>query len=235
MKIAILLIFASLSAFGNDLNLPHIWVLKSGNQVAGSYFTSGATSVVVKSSGTNCLLKIADLSTKDWLYFHDCKTAQRERQLDAEAAQLSTGGMMEFNSDLIDNFPEKVNDHDGWMDGKFTGLDSYAAGFLEGGKVSDLDLGFDVEDKSGKMFDHAYVPKEIIGPNFMAGDNSDEHPNELVPVVASLKNGDRIRLIGHVIANPDYQEFEVKRIEMIETAADAASVEKVKEDIGNSQ
>jgi hypothetical protein len=80
----LLLIVAALTVSAQT-NSVHNWTLKSGAVFPGDYFTSGAKMVVIKSHGTNCLLKISDLSTNDWLYFQDCKAAQRQRQLAAEA------------------------------------------------------------------------------------------------------------------------------------------------------
>ncbi|MGB8370245.1 MAG: hypothetical protein ACLPYZ_01230 [Limisphaerales bacterium] len=217
---------------------PHTWTLKTGVAFSGDYISSGTQMVVIKDSGTNRFLKISDLTTNDWLYFQECKAAQRQRQLDAEAAQMRAAGLVEFTSDLIENFPEKVNGHDGWMDGKFMRLDSAAAGYMmDGSKLSDLRLGFDVEDKNRNFFRNAFVPKQILGPNFFAGDSNDQRPNELVSVVTSLKEGDQIRLIGHVLAaaTTDFRAFEIQKIEMIESAADAAAVKKVKEDMETSR
>jgi len=215
---------------------PHTWTLKTGAAFSGDYVSSGTQMVVIKDSGTNCFLKITDLTTNDWLYFQDCKAAQRQHQLDAEAAQMRAAGLVEFTSDLIENFPEKVNSHDGWMDGKFMRLDSDAAGYMmDGSKLSDLRLGFDVEDKNGHFFSYAFVPKKLLGPNYLAGDYNDQRPNELVSVVTSLKEGDQIRLIGHVLATADFRAFEIQKIEMIESAADAAAVKKVKENMETSR
>src|ERR1017187_6424629 len=115
--------------------------------------------VVIKCNGTNCLLKISELSTNDWLYFQDCKAAQRQRQLDAEVAQMRAAGWLEFASDLIKNFPEKVRDQIpgdgtiihkyGWMDATFRSLN----GGGEGG------LGFGVLDSQGNSFDDCLVQK----------------------------------------------------------------------------
>jgi hypothetical protein len=65
-------------------NSVHNWTLKSGAVFSGDYFSSGTTMVVIKSHGTNCLLKISELSTNDWLYFQDCKVAQERHQLEAK-------------------------------------------------------------------------------------------------------------------------------------------------------
>jgi hypothetical protein len=222
MKIAILLIFASLSAFGNDLNLPHIWVLKSGNKVAGSYFTSGETSVVVKSSGTNCVLKIADLSTNDLIYFYDCKDAVRKSHLDMEASQMAASGMVEATASKIKNFPETVdgagNERRCWMDGKFTGIDSEY--------ISDPDmyLGFQIEDKNGDEFYYGRIDKEILGDGFMSGaDSNDRQPNPLAHVALNLKHDDKIRITGKILTIylAASGVFEVDGMELIQTATDA--------------
>ena len=76
---ALFLIVAALTVSAQT-NSVHNWTLKSGAVVPGDYYTSGKLMVVIKSHGTNCLLKISDLSTNDWLYFQECKAAQQQRQ-----------------------------------------------------------------------------------------------------------------------------------------------------------
>ncbi|HTX20278.1 MAG TPA: serine protease [Candidatus Aquilonibacter sp.] len=44
---------------------PRTWILKTGETVTGNYFSSGTTAVVIKVGGTNCILKISDLSSND--------------------------------------------------------------------------------------------------------------------------------------------------------------------------
>ena len=188
--------------------------------------------VVVKSHGTNCLLKISDLSTNDWLYLYECKTNQRQTQLNAEAMQLQNAGFIELTGKLIENFPEKVNQQRGWMDCEFISLDN---GYTSG--EEDFDLGFEVWDRNGDLFGKCIVQKNIFGPNFMSGDNSDQRHNPLVETVSNLKRGDKIRLIG-TVSSPvisDYRRFEIEKVEMIELAADADAVKKVKWDLENSQ
>jgi hypothetical protein len=74
MRILSIFLLTTVTALAQT-NLIHTWTLKSGASVAGDYFTSGALAVVIKSHGTNCILKISDLTTNDWLYFQDCKSA----------------------------------------------------------------------------------------------------------------------------------------------------------------
>jgi hypothetical protein len=63
---------------------PHTWTLKDGSSVEGDYVTSGTTTLVVKTGGTNCFLKISDLSTNDLNYIAKIRAAQRRAKLDAE-------------------------------------------------------------------------------------------------------------------------------------------------------
>jgi hypothetical protein len=83
-KIALFLVVAALTVSAQT-NSVHNWTLKTGAVFPGDYLSSGTQMVVIKSHGTNCLLKISDLSTNDWRYFQECKAAQRQRQLAAEA------------------------------------------------------------------------------------------------------------------------------------------------------
>jgi hypothetical protein len=231
MKAQLVLLFAIVALnVSAQTNSVHNWTLKTGAVFSGDYISSGTQMVVIKNSGTNCLLKISDLSTNDWLYFQECKAAQRQRQLDAEAAQLKTDGYLELSGKLIENFPEQTQGRQGWMDGEFNYLD---ANYCDPA----MELGLTVEDVNGDYFRKCVVEKNLLGPNFMAGDNSDIKPNPLAIVASNLKRGDRVRLIGTVASpiNTDYRRLTVERIEMIESAADAAAVKKIKDDLENGQ
>jgi hypothetical protein len=164
-KLALLLVFAVLTASAQT-NTVHNWTLKSGAVFSGDYFTSGTEMVIIKSHGTNCLLKISELSTNDWLYFYECKMNQRQMQLDAEAKQMIAAGMVEATANLIRDFPERFSGAGGWMDAKFIKVDS---SFLA---YPDACLGFPVEDKNGDEFYDCAVEKELWGANFYNGDFS---------------------------------------------------------------
>lgn len=226
-KLALFLVFAALTVSAQT-NSVHKWTLKSGAVFSGDYFSSGSQMVVIKSHGTNCLLKISELSTNDWLYFYQCKMNQRQMQLDAEAKQMVATGMVEATAKLIRDFPEKVssgaNDEGGWMDAKFIKVDSSYLAHPE------ACLGFLVEDKNGDEFYDCAVEKELWGTNYYNGDFSDKKPNPLVGTVMSLNHGDKIRLVGKRNGSVD-SSFVIGKIEMIESAADAAAVKKVKQDL----
>ena len=72
-------------------NAPRTWTLKTGAVYTGEYFTSGAQFVVLKSNGTNCLLKISDLTTDDLIYVKDCKLAALERQIQTTTVAATAG------------------------------------------------------------------------------------------------------------------------------------------------
>ena len=202
---------------------PHTWILKTGKAVVGDYVSSGTTTLIVKADGTNYFLKISDLSTNDLTYIAEIQIKQRQVRLDAEAKQMAQVGMIEFTSDLIENFPGKVRSQKGWMDGEFLELDKYA------GRDSERDLGFDVKDFQGKYFNHCCVSKLIYGPNPL----DETKPNPFVNVISNLKPGDKVRFFGNVDdprtgeigeGNVTYHFF-VNRIEMIESAADKKTKE----------
>jgi len=200
-------------------NAVHNWTLKSGAVFSGDYYTSGTLVMVIKSHGTNCPLRISELSTNDWLYYQDCKAAQRQRLLDAEAAQFRQAGLIELSRDLIKNYPESVNRKQGWMDAEFYELGGDAQGFNQ--LVTEV-LGFEVTEKGGSIYDRCVAPKGM----------STQIDNQ----VMQLKPGDKVRFIGEVIIPPSALSsgwFMVDRIEMIESAADAAAIKKVKQE--NSQ
>jgi len=222
-------IFVTLASLAQT-NFIHTWTLKTGAKFSGDYFTSGTEVVVIKDSGTNCLLKISELSTNDWLYFYECKTNQRQMQLDAEAKQMVAAGLVEATANLIRDFPEKVSGAGGWMDAKFIKVDSSFLGH------PDACLGFLVVDKNGDEFYDCGVTKELTPENGRFYNDNGElvalKSNPLVGTVMSLNRGDKIRLIGKKGPNLNSM-FEIEKIEMIESAADAAAVKKVKQNLDN--
>jgi len=207
---------------------PHTWVLKTGESAAGDYVSSGTTTLVIKTSGTNSFLKISDLSTNDLAYLAKMQAAQRQARFDAEARQMVNAGMVELTANLIRDFPEKVdgraNGPRSWMDAKFINVDS---SFLAN---PDFDLGFEVEHKNGDIFEFCSVQKEFYGEHFMNGtDYSDKKANPLVGVVMDLKRGDKVRLIGRVIpiSSVASGNFKVEKVEMIESAAEKKAKEQL--------
>ncbi|MGA3267193.1 MAG: hypothetical protein ABSE16_10260 [Verrucomicrobiota bacterium] len=219
-------LFFSLVALASwaQTNAVHNWTLKSGATFSGDYFTSGTQMVVIKSHGTNCLLNISDLSTNDWIYFQECKTAQHQRQLDAEAAQMRANGKMEFSVQLFEHFPESVVNRYGWIDATFEGLDD---SFVES---KEDELGFDIRENN-----ESYYRCRVIKRN-----PYNDVPEPIVSEIMGLRRGDRVRFIG--MGMPDimndsdkFSAFYVSNVEMIESAADAAAAKNIKEDLENSQ
>jgi len=100
----------------------------------------------------------------------------------------------------------------------------------------DACLGFQVEDKNGDEYYYCGVTKELTPENGKFYNDNGElvalKSNPLVDVVMSLNRGDKIRLVGKKGPYLDSM-FSIEKIEMIESAADAAVVKKVKEDLGN--
>ncbi len=54
---------------------PHTFILKTGETVAGDYVSAGTTTLVVKTGGTNCFLKISNLSSNDQAYVAELQAA----------------------------------------------------------------------------------------------------------------------------------------------------------------
>ena len=220
-KLALFLVFAALTVSAQT-NFVHNWTLKSGAVISGDYVSSGTQMVVIKSSGTNRLLKISELSTNDWLYFYQSKMNQRQMQLDAEAAQMRAAGKMEFTVEQIENFPEKIVGHYGWMDAYFQGLDNI---YVES---KEDELGFDIRDKNGNTYSKCRAIK--INPH-------DGTPDPVIYEITNLKRGDKVRFIG--VGMPDVRNdsmnkltgIYIAKIEIIESAADAATVEQVKQNL----
>ena len=69
---------------------PHTWVLKTGETIIGDYFSSGTSTLVIKTGGTNCFIKISDLSTNDQAYV-------AEKQILIAKNNLSPGDIRYFS------------------------------------------------------------------------------------------------------------------------------------------
>jgi len=212
---------------------PRTWTFQTGVTVAGDYVSSGTTMVVIRNSGTNCFLKISDLSTNDRIFVAQMQLAQRQARLDAGTNQMARAGRIELTAKLIENFPEKVEDKPAWMDAEFDQLEPGTVDF------QDVRLGFSIRDKNGDWFLYCYVNKNLPGPNYPSN-FEDWQPNPLVSAVTSLKHGDKIRLIGKVgpisasafLSEWNYRRyFEIEKLEIIETAAE----KKAREEIGENQ
>ncbi len=52
---------------------PRTWVLKTAETVTGDYVSSGTTTLVIKTDGTNCFIKLSDLSADDQAYVAEIK------------------------------------------------------------------------------------------------------------------------------------------------------------------
>jgi hypothetical protein len=204
---------------------PRTWTFKQGGTFEGDYISSGTSAVVVRKDGTNYTFNIANLSTNDQAYVGKMQTAQKQARLDAEAKQMQQAGMIEFTSDLIQSFPDKVRLKNGWMDAEFVGFNT------TGGRNNEMDLGFWVKDSQGKYFHECCVSRQIYGPNPL----DEPKPNPFVDVISNLKAGDKVRFFGHVDdprthAFGDYTyHFFVDRIEMIEKAAEKKAREQATE------
>jgi hypothetical protein len=69
-KICLLGIFAFVTL---AIAAPRTWVLKTGEAVTGDYVSSGTTTLVVKTHGTNYFIKLSNLSTNDQTYVAEIK------------------------------------------------------------------------------------------------------------------------------------------------------------------
>ena len=187
---------------------PRTWIFTKGTTFEGDYVSAGTKTVVVRKNGTNYSLKISDLSTNDQAYVAEMQFTQRQARLDAEAKQmLSQPGWMEITASLLEHFPEKVDNHPGWMDAAFQGLDNI---WVES-KADEL--GFWIRDKNGDSFSRCIVHKTDLNGN----------PDPLVSQMLNLKSGDKVRFIGVVITGglrDNLNRFHISKIEIIETAAE---------------
>jgi hypothetical protein len=218
-KICLLGIFALVPL---AIAAPHTWILSTGKTVAGDYVSSGATTLVVKTGGTNCFLAISNLSTNDLAYVAKIKADQKQARLDAEAKQLAAQGYIEVNAQLLENFPEKVNFKKVWMDCEFWRFSPYTA---MGETAPDVILILQVSDKDKNLYQYCEIFKDLSDDNF-----STSRPNPVAQALSNLKSGDKIRLIGigHNTGS-GYHKFEIQNFEMIETAAEKKAREQAAE------
>ena len=201
---------------------PHVWTFKQGGKFEGDYFSCDSNAVVVRKTGTNYTLRIADLSANDLTYVAKIKADQRQTELETEVKQMTAAGMMEFSAKLIEHFPEKVWDNKkGWMDVTFNDLSTKYIEF------SDMELGLYLTDKNGDYTSRCFIFKQLNRPD----ENTKPVPNPLAEWAIGLKRGDNIRLIGHSFrmtdsgriysgSNFDHAGFLVEKIEVIESAAE---------------
>lgn len=222
-KISGLTLIAILAFVTAAIAAPHDWVLKTGKTITGDYVSSGTTTLVVKTGGTNCFLKISNLSSNDLAFIAEMQVKQRQARLDAEAKQMAQAGMIEFTKQMIESFPEKVDDKNGWMDAKFISLSD---GFV----YARMELGFEVDDKVGDFYMFCFAEKVFLPDHISSPDDiSNSPPNPLIPVISNLKRGDKVRLIGKVVNGSFYSQhrlFHVQKVEMIESAAEKKAREE---------
>src|SRR5665213_49143 len=243
IKICLLGIFALVTL---TMAAPHTWTFTTGKTFDGDYYSSGTTEVVVRKDGTNHIFQIANLSTNDLAYIAKIKADQKQARLDAEVKQMQQAGWIEFSTDLIHNFPEKVRTlipgdgtvikKMGWMDAEYRGMNDLT-------RNHDNSLSFGVIDSKGDNFDYCIVAKKLFSKEsftsaeILAGALTNYTQNPLVNVAFNLKHGDNIRLIGYCDDSLPYAKstngerdshawFNIERIEIIETAAEKKNREE---------
>jgi hypothetical protein len=207
MKTLFLIMF-SLSVFAVDTNRMALeqesasmrtWTLRNGEKYEGEFVSSGSIMVVVKRHGTNCFLKVSDLSTNDHNYVVKIQSAREQARLDAQTKQLTRQGQIELTVDIIKNYPERISKYL-WMDAEFVefngdellslterGQHHRSERFPMGLPITDLReafIGFRVRDKNGDVFYKCYATKNKQSP--------------IADQIAKLKRGDMVRLFGEV-------------------------------------
>jgi hypothetical protein len=198
---------------------PHQWSLKSGEHFSGDYLSSGTSAVVFRVSGTNCIVKISDLSTNDQLQIaqlreareksrQEDQTAKRQAWFDEQAKRLSAHGQIEFTVDLMKNFPEKLKSPKGdqiskdcWMDAEFVGVDS--------AKLLSLTQSQEESNKqlsriAGQSFESSDWRDDFLGFKVKDKGGSDfdycfaSKRMQVAAVILKLNRGDKVRILGDV-------------------------------------
>src|ERR1700685_942992 len=93
---------------------PRVWTFQTGVTVSGDYYSSGNEFTVIKHDGTNCFLRISDLSSNDQAYVSQIQFGQRQARLDAETNEFLQKGVIEVNAQFIESFPEQTDEKLGW-------------------------------------------------------------------------------------------------------------------------
>lgn len=154
---------------------PRTWKLKSGVAFEAEFsgFAPPNQVVITKSQDRKAYrVSIADLSEADQVFLKPLLVIQ----------QLKARGLIELTSKLIENFPETVNQKQGWMDAKFLEIDSSVIDvYMDSAYKKTISLAFVVRDREEKIFLFCYARKE----NFSK-------------VLLNLKRGDHIRIEGKV-------------------------------------
>ena len=153
---------------------PRTWKLKSGVAFEAEFsgFAPPNQVVITKSQDRKAYrVSIADLSEADQVFLKPLLVIQ----------QLKARGLIELTSKLIENFPETVNQKQGWMDAKFLEIDSSVIDVYMDSAYKTISLAFEVRDREEKFFRFCYARKE----NFSK-------------VLLNLKRGDHIRIEGKV-------------------------------------
>lgn len=219
---------------------PRVWTFQTGMTISGDYYSSGTEMVVIKHDGTNCFLRIADISPKDQAYVAENQFKQRQALLASETNEMLNTGMVEFTVQQSKNFPEKTKVNC-WMDAEFEEInsdelldltrdseaDAREIAAIAGEQADNMDfrddfLGVHVADKNGDSFNYCFASKKP----------------PMVDDLMKLHKGDRVRLWGYVdnfgggFGGDEYQLwFQIYRIEIIETVAEKKARENA--DNGN--
>ena len=184
---------------------PRVWTFKQGNKFEAWLVSfQGADQILLRkaSDSKDYAVNTSFLSADDQTYLSKLRETTLKTQSEGEAKNLEKQGKLEVTVELMRNYPEKVAEHkDTWMDAEFVKIDggqllsltraqeiqdrqlSRIAG--ENFKTTDWRddfLGFSVLDKSGQSYEYCWVSKKLPVAN----------------TVLKLKEGDRVRLIGHV-------------------------------------
>lgn len=90
---------------------------------------------------------------------------------------------MEFTEQLVENFPEKVDHKQGWMDGTFIEINNYPIESYMNSIYTSVSVAFAMEDKDGRTYNFCLADKEKFGKFLLA-----------------LHRDDRIRVTGQALS-----------------------------------
>jgi len=190
-----------------------IWTSKNGNKFEGTVVDFRSTNQVVMvfaKDRKQYNITIILLADEDQKTLAELRPSFESRK---SAKMLESRGYIEVTHVQLRDFPEKVDERQGWIDGTFEEVNNSMVNIYFSDHHFNEDLiGFRFRDKNGSYFDRCFANKN--GPLRKGLENE----------LAALKKGDTIRVVGKVVKMETKDEWlYADSIEVLEKAKQATS------------
>jgi hypothetical protein len=183
------------------LNESRIWTFKKGGKFDGCVLNFRGTNEVLMVSASDhrqYALSISLLVDTDQQTLGKLKASLEARK---NAETLESQGYIELTSKLIKNFPEKVDQKQGWMDAEFGKVSNDYLGIWLPQYEQEINLGFVIVDQNSDIFDFCFTKKYTPEADLLMG----------------LKRGAKIRLKGKIAhMGTERSWFLVDSVELLE-------------------